>query len=53
MKAQRRAYLDQPEVRERMQIAKFKAKNRRKAFMKKIREERRHKTVKKANTLPY
>ena len=41
MKAARKAYLARPEVKERMQIAKFKAKNRRKAFMKKWREERK------------
>jgi len=39
MKAARKAYLARPEVKERMQIAKFKAKNKRKAFMKKWREE--------------
>ena len=40
MKAQRKIYLNRPEVKERMQIAKYKAKNKRKAFMKKLREER-------------
>ena len=40
-KAARKIYLARPEVKERMQIAKFKAKNRRKAFMKKWREERK------------
>jgi len=41
MKAKRKEYLARPEVKERMQIAKFKAKNKRKAFMKRIREERK------------
>jgi len=41
MKAKRKEYLARPEVKERMQIAKFKANNRRRAFMKRIREERR------------
>ena len=41
MKAKRKEYLSRPEVQERMQIAKFKAKNKRKAFMKKWREERK------------
>lgn len=40
MKANRKAYLNQPEVKERMQIAKAKMKNKRKAFMKMIREKR-------------
>jgi hypothetical protein len=53
MKAQRKAYLAKPEVRERMQIAKYKAKNLRKAFMKKIREERQRKTENKPNTSLY
>jgi hypothetical protein len=41
MKAQRKAYLDRPEVKERLQIAKYKAKNKRKAFMKMLKEQRR------------
>jgi hypothetical protein len=44
MKAQRKAYLDRPEVKERMQIAKYKAKNKRKAFMKMIKEQRSQKS---------
>jgi len=40
MKANRKAYLNQPEVKERMQIAKAKAKNKRKAFMQLIKEQR-------------
>jgi hypothetical protein len=40
MKAQRKAYLNQPEVKERMQIAKAKMKNKRKAFMKQLKEQR-------------
>lgn len=40
MKSQRKIYLNRPEVKERMQIAKFKMKNKRKAFMKKIKEQR-------------
>lgn len=40
MKAQRKIYLNRPDVNEKMQIAKFKMKNKRKAFMKMIREKR-------------
>ena len=40
MKASRKEYMNRPEIKEKMQIAKFKMKNKRKAFMEKIREEK-------------
>jgi hypothetical protein len=43
MKANRKKYLNQPDVRERLQIMKYKRKNRRKAILKEIREKRKQK----------
>lgn len=43
MKAQRKAYMNKPEVKERMQIAKAKMKNKRRAFMKMVNEQKKKK----------
>ena len=46
-KARRKEYMNRPEVKERMQIAKAKAKNQRKKYLKELKE--RMKRKKKAN----